>query len=159
MFFLVVFLIFTSVTFYGVKHFGIQSINDQRALFKQEKKDFSGLIEKEKDVQELNSRLLKIDKFNRQKINLENVFNRIEKIASSNILLKSFDYKRVSTGKEKNLTHQVILEGKASTWEDLLSFEKKLKNNFSEVNFSKDSWSQVKNINFLVKFNANEEKK
>jgi cell division protein FtsL len=158
MFFLVVFLLFTSVTFYTTKHFGLQIINIERDLFHQKKKDFAGLIEKEEDVKKLNNRLLKIDNFTRERVNLDKIFTRIDNL-SSDILLESFDYEQITAETENKSAHQITLAGKASTWEQLVNFEEKLKNNFSEVKFSEDSWSQVENINFLVKFNINGEKK
>ncbi len=157
MFFLIVFLLFASVTIYGTKHFGLQIINAQRDLFEQKKEKFSGLIEKEKDVQKLNRRLSRIDEFHKKKINLEEVFIDLNKIIPSKISLESFDYKFNESGQEPS--HQIIIEGRASTWEDLLAFEEKLETNYSDVNFSEDSWSQVENINFLVKFNLNGEEK
>lgn len=147
MFFLVIFLIFLSATFYGLKCYSLKVLEKEKKMFLQEKQQYLDVIDKREDIKEINNLTNKINEFKNSLTDFNVLFTKINSIVLNDNTIKEIQYQNTTKG-----DNQIILKGKLSDWEDLVKLEEDLEREFSEVKFSSESWTQTKNINFMVKF-------
>lgn len=150
MFFLVVFVLFFTTATYLVQQIGLDQFEEERINFAEKRSEFGDIEQKVESINKLNSRLENIKKINNSQPDFNKFFKDINNALTDDVRLDSFDYVQDEDG------YRITLSGYTPEWESLLELEERLEENFT-VNFSSDSWTQTKDISFLVKLeNENE---
>ncbi len=149
LFFLVVFLVLASGVIYTTKRYGLEVLSSEIEAFKRAKTELATVDKESEDIKEFNQILNHISQVNEDSIEVGQLYSVVESKIPAGVKIEKLSLARLADG------YQAILSGNASKWEELTVLEKNL-SQFSEVNFSSDSWKQVENIDFLVKFVINE---
>lgn len=155
MFFLVIFLSLLSVTAYGLKHHSLNILESEKQAFSQKKKQYLSVIDKKENIKKVNSLASEINDFKEDRTDLIELFAEIDSAIPENGELDEIEYQRKKNDNNK-MINEIILTGNLSKWKDLIELESNLKEKFTEVNFSSESWTQTEDINFMVKFINNE---
>lgn len=150
MFFLVLFLLFASITIYIARYYSLNALSEKEADFASKKADFVEVTEKKDDIAALNQKVSQLDDFKDNSVNLYEVFLDVNESMKGTARLDSLEYRRDGSGGD--VVYEITLSGYSPSWENLVHLEEELEDRFSNVNFSSDSWTQTKDINFFVKF-------
>ena len=148
LFFSVIFSILISGTMYGVTRRGVKILEEEMSDYGKSKSEMVVIDEKANNIKEFNAILNQISRVNEDSIGIDKLYLKVKDKIPSEIEIQQLRLNRVAEG------YEVVLSGRASVWQDLTSLEDSL-SYFSEVNFSSDSWKQVEDIDFLVKFIVN----
>lgn len=151
LFFIVLFLVVFSGFMYGVKRYGSMILNQQLESFDSHREDLADIEKKNESIEEFNRMLNHIESINERQVEAKDLFTEIKEEIPAGVEIESLDFEWTADN-----SYQVILSGNAVSWNDLTVLEERL-TKFSEVNFSSDSWRQVEDIDFLVKFIIDEE--
>ncbi len=150
MFFLVIFVLFFTTTTYLVQQIGLEEFEEERQVFAEKRSEFGDIDQKIEDIEELNNKLENIKSIKENQPDFNNLFADINNSLTEETRLDSFDYT------EDDETYEITLSGYVPDWESLLELEEGLEENFA-VNFSSDSWTQTRDISFLVKLENEKE--
>ena len=114
--------------------------------------DFSRVAEKEATVNSFNRKFSELNYFYRKSTRTINLIEDIYLSLPEGTYIKTIDFsKKIDPSLEEEV-NQVILSGYSPNWDLLLEIENNLNDNFSSVEFSSSTWTQVEDINFLVSF-------
>lgn len=151
MFFLVIFVLFFTTTTYFIQRVGLEKFEEERRVFAEERSQFGDVGQKIEDIEKLNKKLANIEEIKNNQPNFSQLFFDINSSLTETARLDSFNCA------ESGDDYHVTLSGYVPDWEGLLELERELKKNFESVNFSSDSWTQTKDISFLVKLERKNE--
>ncbi len=142
LFFVFVFFAASSASLYFIYDFGVELLKTEKEIIKAEKEKIPDFMEKEEMVEEFNAIASRLDSFYGNLTDISGVLEEIHKTLPEESSINSFRLEN----------NRVVLHGQASDWYSLNETEESFRENFSEVDFSPENWTETENINFLLSF-------
>lgn len=152
---ILIFFISLSLILFSIKIFISSQLEAQKVILSQEEKVFgqTEIQDFQKEINQTNLALLKLNTFYKQKINLTEFLEKIPNLLPKGIFLTQIS---ISPIKKEENKFQVSLSGYTPLIEDLIELRENLKkeNELSQIYFPPSIWVETKDIDFNITFQA-----